>query len=142
MEQDVERFAIPDNFGSWWSVELQPWWRDIDYLGHVTAAAYGTIYEEAMARFVNERWRTQDAEYVVAHLSMSYLREIRMGETPIRVHVRCTTAHRSRFTCSMVITGPDGEARNVARAQYAAWDSAARRSRRLSDPERVGLLEP
>ena len=141
-EKDIERFRVPDDIASWWSVDLQPWWRDIDYLGHVTAAAYGTIYEESMARFVNERWGTSEAEYVVAHLAMSYLREIRMGETPIRVHVRCTSVEGSRFTCSMAITGPDGKVRNVARAQYAAWDSTARRSRVLSDRERTGLLAP
>ncbi|WP_322723635.1 acyl-CoA thioesterase [Streptomyces spongiae] len=138
--EPARRLTVPSGYEYWWSVELQPWWRDIDYLGHVTAAVYGTIYEEAMARFLSERWETGDADYVVAHLAMTYVREVRMSETPVRVFVRCEEARRSTFVSSLVIAGSDGAPRNVAHAEHAAWDRQLRRSRPLTPKERNGLL--
>lgn len=133
------RFQVPDGHTSWWSLELRPWFRDIDYLGHVTASSYSVIYEEAMGAFVETVWGT-DAAYVVAHLSITYGREVRKGESPVRVHVRCDAAEGSRFACTMVLVGPDGSPRSTARGYYSAWDMGARRSRPLLDREREGLL--
>jgi acyl-CoA thioesterase FadM len=133
------RFEVPDGHSTWWSIELRPWFRDIDYLGHVTASSYGVIYEEATGAFVEEMWGT-DAAYVVAHVAITYGREVRMGESPVRVHVRCDAAEGSRFTCSMVLVGPDGTPRSTARGFYSAWDMQARRSRQLLAGERAGLL--
>ena len=133
------RFEVPEGHASWWSMELRPWFRDTDYLGHVTASSYAVFFEEATGAFVQQMWGT-DAAYVVAHLAITYGREVRMGESPVRVHVRCDRAEGSRFACTMVLVGPDGTPRSTARGYYSAWDMEARRSRQLLEEEREGLL--
>lgn len=133
------RFEVPEGYASWWSLELRPWFRDIDYLGHVTASSYAVIYEEAAGTFVEAMWGT-DAAYVVAHVAITYGREVRMGESPVRVHVRCDGAAGSRFSCAMVLVGPDDTPRSTAVGYYSAWDMQARRSRQLLTSEREGLM--
>jgi acyl-CoA thioesterase FadM len=135
----VPKFEVPDEYASWWSLELRPWFRDIDYLGHVTAPSYAVFYEEAVGTFVETMWGS-DAAYVVAHVAITYGREVRMGESPVRVHVRCDGATGSRFSCAMVLAGPDGTPRSTARGYYSAWDMQARRSRKLLTDERESLL--
>ena len=133
------RLVLPDDFRSWWSLELQPWWRDIDSVGHVTAPSYVVMFEETMARFVAHCW-AEEPWYVVASLAVDYGREIRMDDTPVTVHVRCDAAEGTRFTCQMVMTAADGELRAAARGYYAGWDQQGRRSRPLTDREISGLL--
>ncbi|TGN65049.1 acyl-CoA thioesterase [Nocardioides eburneiflavus] len=137
--EPLPSFDVPEGYASWWSLELRPWFRDIDYLGHLTASSYAVIYEEAVGTFVEAMWGT-DAAYVVAHVAITYGREVRMGESPVRVHVRCEGAEGSRFSCAMVLIGPDGSPRSTARGYYSAWDMQARRSRELLNDERERLL--
>lgn len=59
MSSAVNR-TVPPDFESWWSRSISPWWRDIDYLGHVTAASYASIYEQVFGDFMVDAW--QDAE--------------------------------------------------------------------------------
>lgn len=133
------RHEVPSDYARWWSLSLQPWWRDHDYLGHVTAASYAVIVEEAVGRYLQDRWDRPDPTYVVAHLSISYLREIRMGDGPLNVFVSSRHAGGSRFECTSVIVAADGTPRSVAHGLYAGWDSARRGSRDLTEQESRAL---
>ncbi|MEU1517542.1 acyl-CoA thioesterase [Streptomyces sp. NPDC005811] len=130
---------VPQGFKDWWSTTVEPWWRDFDYLGHVTAASYAAIYEQAFAEFVAERWHTSEPSYVVARLDITYLREIRPRNTPLRIHVSIGHTGRTSLTAAMVLCDVEGLPRSIARARYCAWDREQRTTRPLTTEERTGL---
>jgi acyl-CoA thioesterase FadM len=131
--------TVPPDYESWWSRPISPWWRDIDYLGHVTAASYASIYEEVFGDFMVEAWQDPEPWYVVADLSISYLREIRMADVPLTVYVKVDEHGGSTIAATMVIAGTDSEPRSVARTRYVAWDREQRRKRPMTTTQLDGL---
>lgn len=132
------RSPLPD-FSSWWSHTVQPWWRDIDYLGHVTAASYAAIYEEVFGTFIVEVWQNPEPSYVVSKMSISYLREIRLAHTPLNVHVHIDEYGASDISATMVITDKESVPRSLARNHYVSWDREQRRRRPMTANEAAGL---
>jgi acyl-CoA thioesterase FadM len=128
-----------DQFASWWSVDRQLWWRDFDYLGHFTAASYAVLYEEACGALLTEAWNVPEPSYVVARLDISYLREVRRDDSPVRVYVRPNRVGRSGFSVEMVVCSASGVVCSTAVASYVAWDRAGRTSRPMTEAERAGL---
>ncbi|GAB3857724.1 thioesterase family protein [Nocardioides maradonensis] len=135
----TERRQVPAGYGSWWSTELRLWWRDFDAYGHLTATGYPVVYAEAFADYVSEAWNTAEPHFVVADLSVAYLREVRRRDSPVRVHVAIGRVGRASFEATMVLCSADGEVCSTARTRYAAWDPEERRSRPLTAEERRGL---
>lgn len=129
----------PADFDTWWSTERQLWWRDFDALGHLTAAVYADLYQEACGDFVVEAWADADASYVVARLDISYLRELTRPASPVRLHVRLSRLGRSGFGLTMVMCSAAGDVCSVAEGAYVAWDGDVRGARPMTDAERAGL---
>lgn len=130
-----------DDLDSWWSTRRQLRTRDFDAFGHVTAARYAELYQEAAADFVVEAWEDQDASYVVARLEITYLREITRDGSPVRLFVRPSRIGRSGFGLSMVLATVDGVVRSRAEVAFAAWDRGGRCARPMSAAERSRLAE-
>ena len=135
----AESRTVPPGFESWWSRDIRPWWRDIDYLGHVTAASYASIYEEVFGGFMVEVWQEPEPSYVVADLSISYLREIRMADVPLTVHAHVDEYGESTISATMLIVGSDAVPRSIARARYVSWDREGRRRRPMTPRQLDGL---
>lgn len=139
MTSRTTRHAVPDDYGVWWSAPIQVRWRDLDELGHVTASCYALFVEEAVGSFMQAAWSRPDPTYVAAHVSISYLREIRLDDGPLRVFVSALSVDGSRFSCAVVIAAADGTPRAVARGDYSGWDPERRRARNLTGEE-IGAL--
>jgi acyl-CoA thioesterase FadM len=123
-----------------WSTELQPWWRDFDELGHMTAAAYPAAYEEGVGRFVTDRWGPSSAAYVTASTSIEYLREVRRASLPITIQVRPAHVGRTSFVLDLVLLDAAGRRCSTARSRYVAWDRERRGPRPLGEDQRSALL--
>jgi acyl-CoA thioesterase FadM len=134
------RRRIPCGYADWWSMDLRLWWRDFDGYEHLTATAYPVIYAEAIGQFIADVWGVPDPHFVVADLGVSYLREVRRADGPVRVHVGIARVGRSSFEAEIVLCTARGEVASVAETRYFAWDPDGRRSRPLTSAERSALL--
>lgn len=135
--------GLPDRisgYRDWWSTDLRLWWRDFDSLGHLTASAYGVVYQEAFAGFVEQAWADPDPSFVVARMSIDYRREVRRDDSQVRVHVAVRRTGRASFETTMVLCSDGGRVFSTAETRNAAWDLERRCSRSLTEAEREGLL--
>lgn len=139
-EGGPRRPQAPAGYDSWWSTERQLWWRDIDLFGHLTAGSYSAIYHDVFGDFATEVWQDPEASYVAARLAISYLHEIRLPESPVRVHVRVDRVGRSGFDATLVLCSSSGRVCSIAEASYAAWDPERRGARPMTSEERAALL--
>ncbi|QYJ03526.1 thioesterase family protein [Nocardioides panacisoli] len=124
----------------WWSTEIQVWWRDFDELGHMTAAAYPAAYEEAVGRFVSERWGETSPAYVTARTSIEYLSEVQRQHQPITVHVGVVRVGVTSFVLDLALSDTAGTRCAAAQTRYVAWDKNTRGPRPLDEAERSALL--
>jgi acyl-CoA thioesterase FadM len=122
-----------------WSTQRELWWRDFDELGHLSAARYADLYQEAAGDFVVEAWEDTEADYVVARLDITYLHEIRRQSRPVVLPVSAARVGRSSFELRMAVTTGDGVLCSRAVGTYVAWDREGRRSRAMTEAERSGL---
>jgi acyl-CoA thioesterase FadM len=137
--------ALPDRrtaATAWWSAEIQLWWRDFDELGHMTAASYPAAYEEAVGRFLVERWQHPAPDYVVARITVEYLKEVRRTAAPITIHVKVEHVGRSSFVVNMILSNAAGLRCSVAQTHYVAWDRGRRGPRAMTANERAALKPP
>ncbi len=112
---------------------------DIDYLGHVTAAAYLAFFEEARVRWLGEAWRMPRPTYVVVRQELDYLGEIRTDDAPLTVTIAVTRIGTSSFNVAEELMINSGDCKNRSRATLVAWDPDRRRSRALKQTERAAL---
>jgi len=124
----------------WWRTALEPWWRDFDELGHMTAAAYPAAFEEAVGRFIVERWNRADPAYVVAHTTIDYLHEVRHDGLPLLLSLRPSHVGSSSFVLELALTDSSERLCATASTRYVAWDGNARGPRPLTGDERAALL--
>lgn len=124
---------------SWWSTRRQLWWRDFDDLGHVSAARYADLYQEACGDFVVEAWGDPAASYVVARLDITFLHEIMREDSPVQLYVNPSRVGRSSFDLSMALGTAAGQLCSRAEGTYVAWDRHGRCTRPLAGAERSGL---
>jgi acyl-CoA thioester hydrolase len=120
-----------------YSLTLRP--TDIDYLGHVTAAAYLAFFEEARVRWLGEAWQMPRPTYVLARQELDYLGEIRADDAPLTVTIAVARLGTSSFDVAEELMIKSGECKNRSRATLVAWDPDRRRSRPLEETERTAL---
>lgn len=135
----VPQIPLPEDLEDWWSTTLDSWWRDFDSFDHITGSSYGAIFEEAFGRFAASAWGTSTPGYVVAHMSIDFVREIRRHETPLTVRLGIGRIGQSSIGARLVLQGPDGDVRSIASNRYIAWDIQQRRPRMLTPDERRSL---
>jgi acyl-CoA thioesterase FadM len=129
-----------EGYRDWWSIELQLWRRDLDARGHLTTPAYGAVYQQVLADFLEHAWHDPDPSFVIAKMSLDCHHEVQRDESPIRAYVAVRDVDRSTFETTMVLCTSDGRMCSTARTGNVAWDRGRQRSRPLSESERNSLL--
>lgn len=115
--------------------------RDFDGLGHLTAAAYLEVLEEARTVWLRPTVLEGLPMYVVADQNIRYRREIRRGDSPLRIQVTPELQSAQRFTVDELILSGTGDAHAVSRATLVAWDPVRRCARDLNEAE-LALVAP
>ncbi len=116
-------------------------WRDLDPLGHVSAAVFLSYLEEGrnawLRSVLGEGFRPE--EYVFARIEVDYRAEIPIGTAYVRSEHAIESLGRSSVVCGERLRGPDGQPVAEAKAVLVMWDPQQHRSRRISDVERDRL---
>jgi acyl-CoA thioester hydrolase len=116
-------------------------WRDVDAAGHVNNAVYLTYLEEARIEWLRcvlgsegDQW-----DFVLAHVSIDYLREIRQSDEIVLVCCGLARIGRSSIETHEKILAAEGWEAARAMAVLVARDRATGRSRPLSAGERRSI---
>ena len=123
-----------------WHTEVAPRTEYVDYLGHVTAAAHLTLFEEAHWRWLAEITGDSHPAFVLARLELDYRHELLAEDGPVRVTIAPVEVTRSSTTVEEMLVSARG-IHTQARAVIVRWDRAARRSMPFLPLERERLLE-
>ncbi|RVU29030.1 acyl-CoA thioesterase [Streptomyces antnestii] len=115
--------------------------RDFDGLGHLTAAAYLEVLEEARTVWLRSTVVDGPPMYVVAEQNIRYRREIRQGDSPLRILIAPSLDSPQRYTVNETIVSSAGNVHAVSRAVLVAWDPVHRRPRDLNELE-LALVAP
>lgn len=122
-----------------WSHSLALRFSDLDYLGHVTAAAYLAHYEEARAAWLAHTWQMPFPVYVVAVQHLEYLTEVRLGDSPLQIVITPVRVGTASFDLKERLLTRTGELKNRSSATLVSWDLDKRRSRPMTDAERAAI---
>jgi acyl-CoA thioester hydrolase len=122
-----------------WERRIQLRYRDLDYLGHLTAAAYLTLFEEARVAWMAESFGVELPIYVVARQEIDYLREVRLGDGPLTFSVAPVRLGRSSIAIEETLVTAGGDLRTRSRASLVMWRLEERAPRPLSAHERSAL---
>jgi acyl-CoA thioester hydrolase len=95
------------------SVRVQLRWRDMDMLGHLNQSVYHELLEEGRVALVAELVRRLGDDhahggYVLAHVDLDYLTEVRKDHGEVDVVVRLSHVGTSSFRLDNEIRLPDG----------------------------------
>jgi acyl-CoA thioester hydrolase len=112
---------------------------DLDYLGHVTAAAYLMFFEEARVAWLVDVWRTRFPAYVVARQEIEFLREVALDDSPVVLAIDLVRLGTSSFDVEESLTVSSGFITTRSKATLVAWDRSGRSARALAEEERRGL---
>lgn len=126
--------ASPD-----WQHPLALRFRDLDYLGHVTASEYLAMFEEGRAAWLSKRFDTPYPTYVVARQEIDFEREIRLPDGPLTLNIELVRLGTKSLQVSETIESRDGRIHARSRAALVMWNPEARTSRELTDSERASL---
>jgi len=125
-------------------VRVQLRWRDIDLLGHLNQSVYHELLEEGRIALIAELIRRIGAEhdhgsYVLAHVDLDYLTEVRKDHGEVDVVMRLTHVGASSLRLHNEIRLLDGTVAATGSSVLVAWDPASRSKRVLTDNERAAL---
>lgn len=122
-----------------WEYSVQLRVSDLDYNGHITAAAYLVYFEESRAQWLAEAWQRADPPYVVVRQELDYLSEARLEDSPLTVIANVIDVRRSSFDITEELVTRTGDRITKSSGTLLAFDLETRRSRPLTDLERAGL---
>jgi|SRR5579884_17326 len=122
-----------------WQHPMPLRFRDLDYLGHVTAAQYLAMFEEARAAWLSVRFDTPYPTYVVARQEIDFDRELRMHDGPVTVTIELVRIGARSLDISERLESRDATLHARSRATLVLWNARTRRSRDLTEPERTTL---
>lgn len=129
-------------------VELPVRYRDLDTLGHVNNAVYGTYLEQARIRYFDRVLTVpfEDREMVLAHLDVDFRRPVELEDGTVRVACRVTELGESSIRMAYEVyageVSASSEPAATAVSVQVAWDGEG--SRPLPDEwrERIRGFEP
>lgn len=126
-------------------VELPVRYRDLDTLGHVNNAVYGTYLEQARMRYFDRVLEVpfDGREMVLAHLDVDFRRPVTLEDGTVRVACGITDLGESSIHVAYeVYAGEDAEPAATAESVQVAWDGES--SRPVPEPwrERFREFEP
>ena len=116
-------------------------WRDVDNYGHVNNAVYLTYLEEVRDEWLARTLRDDEAvwDYVVAHVSIDFRREITQDDDEVTVSCRGVGYGTSSIRTAEEIVAKAGWVAAASESVIVAHDASARSSRPLTDEERETL---
>ena len=112
-------------------------WRDLDPLGHMNQAVYHELLEEGRGALLARENRS--FPFVIAHVELDYLSEVRKDHGSVVVVTRVERVGRTSVTFAERIERLDGVVAASGRAVLVAWDMKARESRELTSDERASF---
>lgn len=138
--QETTREAVAETLD--WQHPLTLRFRDLDYLGHVTAAEYLAMFEEGRAAWLSHKFDTPHPTYVVARQEIDFDRELRMHEGPVTLNIQLLRVGTKSLDIAETLESRDGTVHARSRARLVMWNPEARGSRELTEPERAALQPP
>ena len=126
-------------------VELPVRYRDLDTLGHVNNAVYGTYLEQARVRYFDRVLDVpfEGREMVLAHLDVDFRRPVTMDDGPVRVGCGVTDIGESSIHMAYRVDAGEEEApAATAESVQVAWDGESSRDVPESWRERFREFEP
>ncbi len=126
------------------TVRVQLRWRDIDLLGHLNQSVYHELLEEGRIALIAELVRRvgdghTHGGYVLAHVDLDYLTEVRKDHGEVDVVVRLAHVGTSSLRLDNEIRLLDGTVAATGSSVIVAWDPVNRSKRVLSEHERAAL---
>lgn len=150
--ENARAFGVPaggsDMESFRFDVELTVRYRDLDTLGHVNNAVYGTYLEQARVRYFDRVLAEpfEEREMVLAHLDVDFRRPVELDDGSVRVACGVTDLGESsiRMAYEVYASGTDEAPEPAATAEsvQVAWDGEG--SRPVPDDwrERIRGFEP
>ena len=127
---DDDRGVMP------WSSRLELCENDVDYLGHITAAAHLKLFEDArsdwLAEVTNDPWPA----FVVVRQELDYRRELRLTDGPVTITTEPPRLSRSTVTVHERMASGRDTLHTESLAVLVRWDRERRRSMQFSARER------
>ncbi len=119
---------------------VQTRWGDLDALGHVGHTAVFLYLEAGRDAFLKSHGIARD-EYVVGRCAVTFQREISPALEEVTVECAARELGGSSITTGERILDDADEVLVEAEFGIVLWDSAARKSRPITDDERESLTE-
>lgn len=120
-------------------------YRDLDTLGHVNNAVYGTHLEGGRMRYFDRVLEVpfEGREMVLAPLDVDFRRPVTMDEGPVRVACGVTDLGESSIEMAYdVYAGEEAEAAATVESVQVAWNGESSRPVPETWRERFGEFEP
>ncbi len=119
-------------------------WRDMDAYAHVNNAVFLTYLEELRDEWLMSLFdeRGHPLDYVLAHISIDFERELRQKDDEVVVRCRLKKIGNSSIHTEEEIATKDGEIAARASVVVVVRDPETGRSRPLTAAERRALQEP
>ena len=116
-------------------------WRDVDAYQHVNNAVYATYLEECRDEWLAAALgQAADVwDYVLARVAIDFRRELRLEDDAVVVTCRLVRIGTSSITLREEIRTTDGVLAAESEAVLVARDQTSRRSRPLTDEERIAF---
>ena len=113
-------------------------WRDQDAYSHVNNAVFLTYLEEVRDEWLMRRFddRGLPLDYVVAHIAIDFLRELRLEDDEVIVRCRVAKLGNSSIHTEEEITTRTGETAAKARVVLVVRDEKTGRPRSITEAER------
>jgi acyl-CoA thioester hydrolase len=112
---------------------------DFDVLGHLNQAVYHELMEQGRIALLSSL-AADSNEYVLAHVSLDYRREVPASFREVVVETTVEGVGNSSVRLAQRVLRPDGELAAEGLSVLVGWDREARSSRRLSEREKQALL--
>jgi acyl-CoA thioester hydrolase len=117
-------------------------WTDFDAYGHLHSSGHIVLLENARARAFNSVLRPVlgDIEWVLVHLSIDFIGELRREEGRVATcRVGFESAGRSSMITREAVMSPSGQIVSRARAVVALWEPESRTTVELTNDQRAAL---
>ena len=113
--------------------------RDMDELGHLNQSVYHELLEEGRAALFTSLGGSIGAAYVLVHVDLDYVHEVRHSDGYVEVEARIGAVGRTSVTVEHDILLPSGEPAARGKSVLVAWDVEKRGKRELTAGEREAL---
>jgi acyl-CoA thioesterase FadM len=119
-----------------WFSRLELCENDVDYLGHITAAAHLKLFEEARTDWLAEVTNEPLPSFVVVRQELDYRRELRLADGPVTITTEPLRLSRSTVAVHERMTSGQDALHTESHAVLVRWDRGRRRSMPFSARER------